>query len=45
MHTGAEDEAAIEAAAAQGIRTRDVGGKATPDEVTAAVIASLPALS
>jgi tartrate dehydrogenase/decarboxylase/D-malate dehydrogenase len=49
-HLGLKDEAkglhaAIEAATAQGIRTRDVGGKATTDEVTAAVIANLPALS
>jgi tartrate dehydrogenase/decarboxylase/D-malate dehydrogenase len=49
-HLGLKGEAkglhaAIEAATAQGIRTRDVGGKATTDEVTAAVIANLPALS
>jgi tartrate dehydrogenase/decarboxylase/D-malate dehydrogenase len=34
--------AAIEAATAQGIRTRDVGGTAKTAEVTEAVIANLP---
>lgn len=47
-HFGLQDEAAglrraIEAATAQGVRTRDVGGKATTEEVAAAVIANLPA--
>jgi tartrate dehydrogenase/decarboxylase / D-malate dehydrogenase len=49
-HLGLRDEAkglraAIEAATAQGIRTRDVGGEATTDEVTAAVVANLPTRS
>lgn len=47
-HFGLKDEAeglhrAIEAATAQGIRTRDVGGTAKTAEVTEAVIANLPA--
>jgi tartrate dehydrogenase/decarboxylase/D-malate dehydrogenase len=46
-HFGLNDEAvglrrAVEAATAQGVRTRDVGGTATTEEVTAAVIANLP---
>lgn len=46
-HLGLHDEAeglrkAIEAATAQGVRTRDVGGSATTREVTEAVIANLP---
>jgi tartrate dehydrogenase/decarboxylase/D-malate dehydrogenase len=49
-HLGLKDEAkglhaAIEAATAQGVRTRDVGGEATTDEVTEAVIANLPTRS
>ncbi|GAA2319665.1 tartrate dehydrogenase [Glycomyces scopariae] len=45
-HLGLADEAArieqaVERASAQGVRTRDVGGSATTDEVTAAVIANL----
>jgi tartrate dehydrogenase/decarboxylase/D-malate dehydrogenase len=47
-HFGLKDEAeslqqAIEDATAQSIRTRDVGGTATTAEVTAAIIANLPA--
>ncbi|GAA2147475.1 tartrate dehydrogenase [Glycomyces algeriensis] len=47
-HLGLPGEAeglrkAIEAATAQGVRTRDVGGGATTREVTEAVIANLPA--
>ncbi|MEU5153801.1 tartrate dehydrogenase [Glycomyces sp. NPDC021274] len=46
-HLGLHDESeglrkAIEAATAQGVRTRDVGGSATTREVTEAVIANLP---
>ena len=45
-HLGRPDEAedlqrAIEQVAAQGILTRDVGGTATTDEVTSAIIAAL----
>jgi tartrate dehydrogenase/decarboxylase/D-malate dehydrogenase len=45
-HLGLEEEAArieraVEAASAQGVLTRDVGGSASTDEVTAAVVANL----
>ncbi|GAA1687781.1 tartrate dehydrogenase [Glycomyces endophyticus] len=45
-HLGLEAEAerierAVAAATAQGVRTRDVGGSASTDEVTAAVVANL----